>query len=930
MAMLINYDRNPNQFSADTTAMLLAVTFSSDSEYKYSYSIIKDALIKIDKIIMTQNLNERKQMCKTIKDSLKAQWGLYLKDGTLPTSPFLKDIVNLAISKEYKANIMASIVRWPEFYLHTENYMNNITKNLDQHLDMINSITYVDKDGNKICPYDPEIGIIEDISIDSVWETMKLQLDSCKEYLHANGEKLEISVEDIKESYYKLKRQRVIIPGSFEEGLVRDIFYVRGEIGLIADKMRRIAEGDILSTELTLSESVSVIKDENIISLLKRIGWKANSIPQVLANIFSLSYPTVNLEKYEGQIVLNMNGEFFDPALGLGPAYKLRVVFNTHNQANNFLEPLAKLIKRSHELNDECEDYLNQCGVLYSDLSNITDVIDLDATGYSDYLSRTIYLLVMDLYNIPKDIQDKVMKIFAFPIKINGKLYYPKFGTEQGCKLVVFLMNTANRLLGYLSRDIYRTKTGICLSGKRANVGDDVEDHITSGIFDEYYLSIQISVFTMFNCPTNKQKCGWLYRDGVVSYCSKYFYLNDQGKGLVPCGGIPPKMLGKQIVSFLQFSQIFKVLNNNKINHRPAIEVWNIMRPLLKIDMLHACKVLRDIHGNKADFEKKEMLAKQTDVELGGLLEGQATKDTQAYLRSIKYRFSMIMQNYTFDCVGVFLIANILVKEDTELWKCLATVQRSSMKDIIHVMRIISDELGMYDIEELNWCRSNINRMERAIIKGTSMSSSSSTYHRKTPKKDLDIFLDKDLAIDEDYSKYWFSKSDSPAMALSRFIDYFADKSYSDIDNIKRYYRDEYLFKKYKAVSYDGITHSNVYDKYKVWDPTIEKWIRVEESDQDRYNTTMRGSRYSSWGLQSQACAEVQQFIKSFKRFKQSETPKLIYGIYDRILFRKTQHQALTEIEMILRRQTDMSFSDARRAARAILIGIMRHNPSLM
>lgn len=914
---IINYDQNPNEFSADTTAMLLAVSFSVGSEYKELFPIIRNALLAIDKEICLTPLDKRKDKCKIIKDGLKKQWGYYLKTGDLPNSPLLKDIPKYSYSKEYCANIMASIVRWPEFYIYTESYMNIKTQNLSENLDMINSITYFDKSGKKICPYDPDIGIVEDISVESVWQTMEQQYNSCCKFLVENGDKLLITVEDIKQSFYKLKNQKVIIPGSFEEGLLKDIKYVNSKINNISEQMRRIAEGDIKSIELTLSESVSVIKSEKILAILKSIGWKGNNIPQVLANIFAMNYPTCSLKKYDGQIELNMNGEFFDPALGLGPAYKLRVVFNTHNQANNFLEPLARLIKESHNLNDLCEDYLNQCGVLNSDMNMITDLIDLDATGYSDYLSRTIYLLVMDLYRIPKDIQYKVMRIFAFPIKIGDKFHYPVFGTEQGCKLVVFLMNTANRLLGYLARDIYTRYTGKTLDGQRANTGDDVEDHIYTGTFDKLYLDIQISVFTLFNCPTNSQKCGWLSRDGVVSYCSRYYYLQEGGRGIVSCGGIPPKSLGKQILSFLQFAQIFKVLNNNKINHRPAIEVWDIIKPILTPDMQMACKIFKNIHGEHSNFSDKERLARNVDVELGGLMEGQFTKDLETYLKSLKYRFSMILSHYMFDAVGVFLIANQIVKEETELWKCLATVHRTSLQDVMHIMNILTTDDNIYDKEELDWCRKNINRLERAIIKGTSISNSSSTYHRKTQKKDLDLFLDEDMPIDIDYKTDWFKNADNPAMSLARFIDCFADKTISDVDKIRNYFYGEMLLKKYSVESYSGTAFYNDYDKLRVWDVKNSKYVRIYESKDDYYNT-IYGRVSNIWETQDQASPEVKDFIVVYKAQRDSNTARTIYGVYDRILNRKTKRQSLTVLESFLKQRYDISYAEARKAAKKI------------
>lgn len=916
---IVNYDREPNRLMADQSSLMLALAFSSGNEYKQLFPVIRNAICCIHKEIMSAPLSQRKSKCKAIKDGLKKQWGRYLKDGTLPKSPIIKDIPLLACSKEYAANIMASIVRWPEFYIHSEEYMNIMTSRLDEHLDMINSITYFDENGERICPYKPNIGMNESIDLNSVWTTLEIQYSSCKEFMEKTEKDmgLNVTVQDIIDSYYRLKNATFAIPHTFEEGLLRDILYIRKKIDKVAKQMRRIADGDILAAELTLSESASVIKDEKIITILKKNGWKGNTIPQVLANIFAMNYPSCELKSYEGQIELNINGEFFEPALGLGPAFKLRVVFNTHNQANNFLEPLAKLIKQSHEINDRCEDYLNQCGILNEDIDLISDVIDLDATGYSDYLARIIYLLVMDLYNIPPDIQYRIMKIFAFPIKIKDKLYYPKFGTEQGCKLVVFLMNTANRLLGYFSRDIYYHKYGKYLDGQRANVGDDVEDHIYTGTFDHKYLQTQISVFTLFNCPTNSQKCGWLSRDGVVSYCSRYFYLRDSGKGLIPCGGIPPKILGKQIINFLQFSQIFKVLNTNKIKHRPAIEVWNIMKPLLQPNMELACKNMKNIHGEFSNFKRKEELARNTDVELGGLVENQSETDLETYLNIIKYRFAMILQHNMFDAVGVFLIANVLLDENTELWKCLATVQRTSIKDVVHILEIVSTDDNIYDKDELDWCKKNISRLERAIIKGTSLSSSSSTYHRKTPIRDLDLFMDDDISVDDEFAKYYFTNADKPAMSLARFIDSFSDKSYTDIDNLKKYYYDEYLINKYDVEYYEGYCYDNYYKKVRVWDPNINKYIRIYESDSDIRNT-VNGRVSNIWEIQENASKEIKDFISAYKRFYASPTYGTIYGIYDRILKRKSKRQSLTTLERMLVNKFDIARSSARKAAKEI------------
>lgn len=915
---IVNYNQDVNHACIEQASLMLAVTFSDGDEYKVLYNPIQTALTAIDRAILSSPLSERKQVCKDIKDGLKAQWGRFSLTGDLPESPFLSSIASCDIPKSYKMNIMASIVRWPEFYLHTEQYMHQMTADLKNHKDMINSITYSDKNG-RICPYDPKIGMIESSNNESVWQTMENQYESCKQFLNSHNDNLVISIDDIKDAFNTIETHIMTgICSDFEKGFIADIRYMRKHIGRVADQMRRIAEGDIKSVELTLSESASVIKNEKVLVILKQMGWKGNTIPQVLANMFSMNYPNVHLQAYDGQISLEINGEFFEPALGLGPAYKLRVVFNTHNQANNFLEPLAALIKKSHKINDPCEDYLDQGAVIQSEANMITDVIDLDATGYSDYLARTIYTLCMNLYHVPSDIQDKVMAIFRFPILIGEDLEFPAFGTEQGCKLVVFLMNTANRLLGVLSRLIYKKKYH-ALDGHRANVGDDVEDHIFTGKFPQEYLDIQVSVFTLFNCPTNSQKCGWLSRDGIVSYCSRYYYLAEGGKGLISCGGIPPKTLGKQIISFSAFAQIYKVLNRNKIVHRPAIEVWEIMAPLLKPDMILACQRFTNIHGEHSDFNKKEEAAKKIDVELGGLLEGEFEKNTEKYLDDLKYRFSQILCHYVFDAAGVFIIANKLIKEDCELWKCLATVHRTSVKDIMHMMSILTSDDNIYSIEDLDWCRSCINRMERAIIKGTSISSSSSTYHRNTPLRDIDLLYNDDEEARLDFSSDWINNSSDPLKSLALFIDMYSSDEYTTIDNIRRYYRCEYLMKKYCPLveDYSGVAYFNSYAYKRVKNPETGKYVRMLESYNDIYNTKRRG--YSNFETQEDTSPEIREFIEVYKASTNSRTYGVISGIYSTILTKVKRGAQLSEIERLIRQKTNLSYAEVRRMARDVL-----------
>lgn len=769
-----DYTSDPNQFDAARVAILVIATFAS-ADCDRSKAL--HGLYTWLQAYQTALPNPTKKQLKDIKKAGKKQLTSLIKTGHCSNEGF-QEIFDAEPAQTRALCMIMTAVRWPEWYIYPESYLHQIADEMDEHLSEINAITYYDEDGKRICPYDPA-GLVNDADL---YGTMRAQSKAIEDYCWQNHISSNITVEDV---IRELEQFRADItsplfqPDEYERGFVRVVRELRRRAPQIAADMMLYKSGNATAHMFGLSESRSVISDDPaIMKSLKMLGWSKDSCPNVLANLFHLSYPTLGLKPQPGQINCpNVNGECFDVAAGLGPALKIRYVFNIAIEVQNFLSFLSKEIKDLDERYDYSQEaYVNQMKGFREQMPLIQDAYCVDSTGYSDYLFRGVYRYLLELYGLPQECIDDIMTVFGFPLKIKGKLYPVKFGAMQGCKLLVFIMNHANRLFGIIAR-----RLGAAIDW-RHNAGDDVTS-ISYSKFEQKDMMIELKVFAMFNCAINYEKTAWLQQDGYFDFCSKYFYMhNGHLEGI---SGIPPKLVGKEMLSIKSFTEIFRVLKVSCVERNPIRDIWPIAFKLLRPEFELGTELPNAI-GEDLTVDQKVKLALDLPFMLGGLCEdGEIAVEDQAKHACIV--LERLLNNYHFRAEGVFrVLQNLEDVKGTELYIALGSVQRQGIAKIVECIEVMSRARDREAVtpEELESAVEYVSKLDRCIIKGISVSNTSSTYHRVTAKRDIDTFitdLDKPTELVDSVSK----PSDMIEMAL--LLEAASQSSFTDVDQLRIY-----------------------------------------------------------------------------------------------------------------------------------------------
>lgn len=797
---MFNYDKDINACDIEIQSMITCVVLTQGDEYKEVYPSVLSAELWAHSILYN---NHNSELAKTIKKNWLADISSYILSGLNSVKDkHMKMILGSSIAYERKLNIAMSVARWPEFYLHSETKLKEIGSNLKAHLKDINAINFYDANNNRICPYNPD-GYFNDLE----WEETLIRQESwIKEYMSMNDIRSQISADwiigEVKELYKEIVSDKPLSSFCYlEQGFVESIRNIRNYSRIICENIKKYKDGNATVDQYGLSESKSPISDfEPVMQTLNSLGYTKRTCPMVLANLFHGNFPSLEIKPQKGQIhISSYNAEGFTVAPGLGPAYKIRYVFNADANIQNIISEYANIIQESDRSIDRMEAYNDQMTRLLEDLPYISDAFCTDSTGYSDYLSRTIYTILMLFHGIDPETIDFIQKIFRMPLLIEGKEYEVRFGSMQGCKLLVFIMNQANRLMGILANRHNRQRVDC-----RCNAGDDVEAHLINGIFSEEAIMDELAIFAYFNCPTNLTKSAWLERDGYFDYCSKY-YARTKGnqQGVFSITGLPPKIAGKQIISINGFAELFKVLDTAKTQHRSCKESWEILAPILRKTMEEGSK-LPTVATVPLTLDQKIEYAKQYPYEIGGLAD-DIEISTERKLSLLKYKTTEILKRYIFDPSGIFLLMQQLGEDfrSTELYKALGTITRQSMKDIAKVILILNTSIDCLSSDDIEWAVGKINRFERNIIKGESISRNISTYHRKTPKKDIDIFIPVQEILN--YKDLETIPMAEDLMEASILLCSITDEKFVDVDNIRNYIYLRYLYKRHseKLVKYN-------------------------------------------------------------------------------------------------------------------------------
>lgn len=826
---MINYAKYPNVFSSERVSIILS-NFFGTCKYPQLASKINSYL---KRYVAISNDRPDADELKKVKKYNLSQFTELILDGRCHNK-YLQDIYDFEPDKARALNIIMTLCRWPEWFIHTEEFLNSISTELDKHIDEINAISYYKADGSRICPYNPEV-IMDMHNLFGILEQQEPYVEGfCK----AEGISSDISVSMVKAELMQILTDYTVNYtianiDSFEKGFYDSILYIRRNVHKTLRRMERIFKGQAKAEDYSRSESRAEITDvPGIMQILHKLGFNKSSCPGVLSNIFHCQWGDLNYQKSEGQIEIYYDALYFGAAPGLGPAGKIRYVFNIGIEAQNFLTPLADLCKEADTKFDSWQEcYVDQLTPLVSELPIISDAYCTDATGYSDYLIRAIYDYLMQMYGIPLEFRKIIMKFLGAPIKIKDKLYDVKFGAMQGCKLLVFIMNHANRLIGILTRRIQKKLGRDVIPDSRHNAGDDVVTISYHNDFSEQNIHDEMKVFAIFNCPTNPSKSAWLKKNGYFDFCSKYFGRIDGV--LTSVTGLPPKIVGKEFLCIKSYAELFKVAEKSKTPRNRIEDVTSRIEPILISEWKEGI-TLPNVFGIKWNLDEKIAAAKEVSFELGGLIEDSSV-DIAKMAKHAKILLEKMLNNYRFNPIGVFLVIQKLQILDTELGKALGTVERIATQEIMTAIAMLQDAIDndVYEVEDIKRAYGIVSKLERNIIKGLSISSTSSTYHRITLSRDIDTFI-AEKELDKETPLVDSIQRPASKLELGLFIATMRDENYTQIDNLRHYIQARTLINALKDRIYDR-NHWGIINYYGIDDD--DKVIRLTSDSREDWDT---------------------------------------------------------------------------------------------
>lgn len=830
---MIKYSAHPNQYNSVQCAISAVLPVFHQEGWKAVTAGMSELLEKIWSAIPYGDADS----CKKLRKAMLADITEIISGGN-PKTAIMREWNQVLNSNNVtgaaKLQLLFSLADAPKFPIYKESDLHKMADNIEQHKHEINAITYFDKEGNRVCPYNPA-----DYHNDrDLIGTIQAQQDNIIEFLiknTADDDERQFYTEKAKGLVSKVVQQLTSVAQDYESFLqgtydpsmlelefFASLSYIRKRIRKCEMKMENYRNGAASSDQFSLSESKSPISNnDHVMRTIHALGWNKSSCPAVLSNIFySSSLGKIGILKQEGQIEVEEE-LYFEPAPGLGPGYKVRWVYSVDTNVNNYLTPLADLIQEADKVCDPNEAYNDQLGHLLAYLPVIKDAFCTDSTGYSDYLWVGIYRYLMRLYGMSESIIDSVMVCFRLPVRIAGKFINVEFGTFQGCKLLVFIMNHANRLMGIIADRLSEYQDCI-----RPNAGDDVVKAALDHEFHAEDMWTEILTFACFNCPTNSSKSAWLARDGYFDFCSKYFARVDNSIQCV--SGVPAKKYGKEIVCIADWAEVYKVLHSSKQQYTDCASAFNDALPFIRSGLEQGCK-LPNIYSIPMTVDSKIEQAREVPFTYGGLSSADDIRDLDKLINTLKYKASLLLNSYMYEPTGVYLLVSRLKDlEGTELLKAIGSINHQSVQDLVKLIRMLANPEAM-SIDDLEWAKESVAKFERNSINGQSLSRTSSTYHRLERNKDVDLLFPLG-SIDADIGMP-LPKDNASALLM---VSLLTDRKFVDIDNMRRYISCMQTIAAHPGalIRYHGIGNDTYYG---IKDPDNGKIIRIYDNDDTRY-----------------------------------------------------------------------------------------------
>lgn len=415
-----------NFYSPEESALKLAVLFCKD--YKSCVQPIS-SFLKRHRDTSPDNVKSRKQVCEDL-------WKEIIADGH-SSDPDLEMIIQKEKINQCSLNLLHSLTRIPEWFLYTEKYLNEVyAPSMEkEHLLEINALAL----DESVYPYDKNIPLSDDL-IKDLNNQEQAVLKALKEQIAEDPvANKRVTKENIIKALTKIEDwvlYRDINVPEYAAPWVNMMRDIRSHISELELKLNQIMTSGFTVDDLTLSESVCYLNDEqwaknfvhNILHWHGKDG--KGKISALIGNIFHMYYGGIHLPCTPGQInIYNKNHDmlYSKAAPGLGPGYKIRIVYSTSSEIQNISEVAAAFLRRFHS-NCYHYAYLNQTGYILDNVKRFKDVQCTDCTGYSDYLNRNVYRWLLKLMGLSDIYINMLMKILGMPVKVNSNLYPVHFG----------------------------------------------------------------------------------------------------------------------------------------------------------------------------------------------------------------------------------------------------------------------------------------------------------------------------------------------------------------------------------------------------------------------------------------------------------------------------------------------------------------------
>lgn len=721
-----------NFYSPEESAIKLTVLFCKD--YKQCIEPV-ESFLKQHRDITPENIKQRKEYCEQV-------WKEVITEGHTKDSSIEK-IIEIEKINPCSLNLIHSLTRIPEWFLYTEEYLSKIyaPRMEEEHLSEINALAIDDS----IYPYDKNLELTDDLFTDFDLQENAVLRAIEKEMPDDSVARKRVTKENIKKAMNKISDWVLYrdndIP-EYAQPWVMMMRHIRNNIAELDTQLNQILTIGFTADQLTLSESICYLNDEkwarNFVSNI--LHWHGKDgkgkISALIGNIFHMYYKGVPIPKTSGQIDAynkDIDMLYSKAAPGLGPGFKIRIVYSTSSEIQNISEVAASFLRRFHS---RCYHYayLAQTDYIIANVKRFKDVQCTDCTGYSDYLNRNVYRWLLKLMGLSDKNINILMNILGMPVKVNNHIFKVPFGSLQGVKFLVYIMNDANALIGLIQNQLRIIKWT-----DRQNAGDDVYAASSKECFTKSDLDIDIAVWLWFNCPTNMSKSAWLNRDGYWDFCKVYF-----GKDGLPLTGLPPKMYNKEILNIRDVSEYFKNFDRTGVvPHRSIEEFVEILKPYLKLKWREGMKLFNPIC--KSNLEEKLEIAKEISYKIGGLSSKSQT-DISRVNHLVQYCYELYT-NYDIKVGDIYLWAVQIGFEGT-IREFLLTIKSQRSAEFISYLErlqyILNDfQIGYLNTDELDAIESDLESMTRVFLDSGKVSASGSTYHRTTPKRSGDTTLVK-------------------------------------------------------------------------------------------------------------------------------------------------------------------------------------------